>query len=184
MALRCNNFCQYLYLYWFCIANHWETKATFTRRRSGLYPLQFSIVWTVRPHKAVTEPRKRSPQTIMAPKVGRTGGHTAPCVLPKRSFPDYVIALPLPTSAAHSRVTRVIADVFRQQQQQWRIAGLLSCSTTDHATDVAHRHVSWADSVWTEYFFDIDLGSFSSKLLLGSGRCSGYLICFHRVSAA
>ena len=44
-------------------------------------------------------------------------GQTAPCVRPIRSFPnnDDAIAPPLPTSAAHPRVTCVIADVFRQQ---------------------------------------------------------------------
>ena len=57
-----------------------------------MYPLQFSIVWTVRPHEAVTEPRKRSPQAITGPKVGRSadvtlwGGQTAPCVRPIRSI--------------------------------------------------------------------------------------------------
>ena len=60
-------------------------QALSTRRRNGCYPLQFCY----RPHEAVTEPRKRSPQTITHPKVGRSSNVTlaAPCVRPKRSQP-------------------------------------------------------------------------------------------------
>ena len=97
-----------------------------TWRRNGLYPLQFSIVQTVRPHEAETETRI----TITAPKVGRSADETLWGAKRLRVYALYdhflITMKPQPRLSPPLLLSAVA----------WSVASA-SATATDHATDVS-----------------------------------------------